>query len=125
MENIAIFQENMSLVTCGQTFTDLPSGRNCFHCFSTIIDQPLIPESFKCVCVTGEKPGLRTGQVTGSVQRSQQRGQTAQQRTELCPTAPSVMLGHTAITLLLHNTGAECIPPRHTQKYTHHATFLN
>lgn len=50
-ENIAIFQENMSLVTCGQTFTDLPSGRDCFHCFSTIIDQLLIPESFRCVCV--------------------------------------------------------------------------
>lgn len=78
------------------------------------------------MCVTGEKPGLHTGQVTGSVHRSQHRGQTAQQRTELCLTAPSVMLGQTAITLLLHNTGAECTPPsRHTHKNTHMPCHLS
>lgn len=93
-----------------------------FLCFSTITDQE--SRNGLDLCVTGEKPGLHTGQVTGSVRRSQHQGQTAQHRTELCPTAPSVMLGHTAITLLLHNTGAECNPPPsplspHTQKYTH------
>lgn len=38
-----------------------------------------------------------------------------QQRTEVCPTARGLMLGHTAITLLPHNTGAltKIHPPRH------------
>lgn len=56
----------------------------------------------------GKFKGLAStrGQVTASEHRSQHRGQTAQQRTELCPTALGVMLGRTAITLLLHNTGA-------------------
>lgn len=66
----------------------------------------------------GGKPG-----VTGSEHRSQHQGQTAQQRTELCPTAPGVMLGHTAITLLLHSTGAltKIYTPRHLSAFTHSA----
>lgn len=128
-ENIAIFQENI-----GVTWDRWPGfgkpqacvlGRGRFLCFSATIDQRLIRESFGLVWVTGEKPGLRTGQVTGSVRRSRHRGQTAQQRTELCPTAPSVMLGHTAITLLLHNTGAECTPPRHKNTHSMPPSWMN
>lgn len=73
------------------------------------------------------KPAIYMSQVTVtclSAHHFQHRGQTAQQRTELCPTALSVMLRHTAITLLLHNTGAECSPPppplhTHINIYTH------
>lgn len=74
------------------------------------------------------KPAIYMSQVTVtclSAHHFQHRGQTAQQRTERCPTALSVMLGHTAITPLLHNTGAECSPPpihhhhHHMLKYTH------
>lgn len=76
------------------------------------------------------KPAMYMSQVTVrclSVRHFQHIGQTARHRTELCPTALSVMLGHTAITLLLHNTGPECSPPTHTHKYiyarTHTHTF--
>lgn len=74
------------------------------------------------------KPAMYMSQVTVrclSVRHFQHIGQTAWHRTELCPTALSVMLGHTAITLLLHNTGPECSPPTHTHKYIYtHTHFL-
>ena len=73
------------------------------------------------------KPAIYMSQVTVtclSVHHFQHQGQTAQQRTELCPTALSVMLGHSVITLLLHDTGQTATPPyTHTYKYTHTHTF--
>lgn len=67
------------------------------------------------------KPAMYMSQVTVmclSAHRFQHRGQAAQQRTELCPTALSVMPGHSAIALLLHNTGQKAAPlPLHTHKY--------